>query len=760
MSELYADIVLPLAQKPFTFLIAEPLSETIALGECVVVPLGKNKLYVGIIWVLHNRKPDYKTIKTVDRRIDHSPCLSSVQMKFWEWISSYYMCTLGEVMRAALPSALKPEGFSHEEFQSDTYRPTRRKMVRLHSCVDSYEKINAQLEALKRAPKQYATLLEFAQKCNIDGDDVLLSCPEIDRSQLECASTIINTLQEKHIFECREVEVEPDALAPLASTASLPQLTVAQTDALNKINEGHSEKDVVLLHGVTGSGKTEIYITLIDRYLRDGRDVLYLLPEIALTAQLIDRIKHYFGERVVTYHSRHTASKRVKEYIRVGRHRGGEVIIGVRSALFLPIGNLGLVIVDEEHEGSFKQQDPAPRYNARDCAIVYASMCGAKTLLGSATPSIESYANAIENKYTLVSLDERYGDAVLPEIIISDTIRAAKRGERKSHFNKILLDKIRESLDLDRQVILFQNRRGFSPYVECPSCGWSAHCPHCNVTLTLHKGENKLRCHYCGYSITPHLLCPSCQQSAPVSMGFGTEKVEQELQDIVPSARIERLDRDTTRTERSYNAIISSFSEHQSNVLIGTQMITKGFDFSGVSLVGILNADNLLNYPDFRAGERAFQLMTQVAGRSGRHKIPGEVIIQTSQPENPIINQVARGDYATMVRSQLIERKTFFYPPYCRLISISMRHRDKVLLSQASSIFALETRKAFGRRMLGPEAPPVDRIKGEHILSFLLKIERNASFAQAKKILQSIIDAMKNDDRYRYITVVCNVDPQ
>ena len=427
--------------------------------------------------------------------------------------------------------------------------------------------------------------------------------------------------------------------------------------------------------------------------------------------------------------------------------------------MLLPLPLLSLVIVDEEHENSFKQADSAPRYHGRDTAVMLAALCGAKTLLGSATPSVESYFNAATGKYGLVTLAERYGGAVLPRVIVSDTLRAAKRGEKRSHFNKVLLDRIGEALQAGSQAILFQNRRGFSPYVECGHCGWTANCPDCNVSLTYHKSDGSLRCHYCGYRIPVPAVCPSCGTGSLLPRGFGTEKIEQELAAIFPEAAIDRLDADTSQSAGGYRRIVEAFEQGRTDILIGTQIVTKGFDFGGVSLVGILNADNLLNYPDFRAGERAFQLMTQVGGRAGRRSEPGTVVIQTAQPQHPVIEQVLRGDYGAMVRSQLAERRAFFYPPYCRLIAVVMRHRDKELLWRAAGAFAGSAREVFGRRLLGPEAPPVDRIRGRFLVRFLLKIERQSPSAEAKRLLQELFDRLHARTEFRSVEVAADVDP-
>lgn len=752
MTDLYADILLPLAQNTFTFVVGKDLSDTIFEGQCVKVPFGDRKFYMGVVWRLHKERPHFKTIKTVDSPIADAPVIGKRQRRFWQWMADYYMCPLGEVMRAALPSALKPEGFSHSEFSKDVYRPPTVQYVALHPDLKSIDALNDKFESLRRAKKQYEVLLEIAAQLgeNITG--------KIPRISVGADSIILKALVKKNAITITTEHLKPGEFPPLPS--ALPQLTDAQQDATRSIREQFCEKDVVLLHGVTGSGKTEIYINLIAEQLREGRNVMYLLPEIAMSGQLIERIRAWFGDRVIPYHSKFPMRSRVESYRRVAASEGGEIILGVRSALFLPVENLGLVIIDEEHDPSYKQTENAPHYHARDGAIMLARASGAKTLLGSATPSIESYVNATEGKYGLVTLTERYGGVPQPHVYISDTLTAVKRGERTTHFNKLLLEKTATTLARGKQVMLFQNRRGFSPYVECAECGKVEMCPHCNVALTFHKSDGQLRCHYCGFGKIPSRTCSGCGSEAVETRGFGTEKVEEELSKLLPAARIERLDRDTTQTAKRYNAIISSFENSETDILIGTQMITKGFDFDGVALVGILNADNLLAYPDFRAAERAFQLMTQVAGRAGRRTEVGEVVIQTSQSANPVIRQAASGDYEGMVRSQLAERAEFFYPPYCRLIAVNLRHRDKTLLWNAANVFARNSREVFGRRILGPQPPSVDKIRGEYLLSFMLKVERQQSFATAKKLLTGIISKLHSDKQYKYITVLCNVDPQ
>ena len=753
----FADIVLPLAQPAYTFAVPEGM--TLAEGQAVLVQFGANRYYTGIVWRLHDRRPDFRRIKPVLRPLYGVQLLGEEQRRFWEWVASYYMCSLGEVMRVALPALMKPSGSSEEEFAAGEFRPRSETWFSLREEFRSEERLHELFEKLgRRAPRQYEALLEIvaallpdpqnaagipasdnalattaacsdvvpeaagtpsdtapmaadAASAPTSGDpsesssdapseggtsasdaslsascdaEALLAAPlppealagAIPRRLLAAERPVLHQLERKGVIRTEERERQPGAAQDVRFR--LPTLSPAQGRCLTQIRELFASRTGVLLHGVTGSGKTEIYIHLIAETLRCGDDVLLLVPEIALTAQLVERMERIFGSRVTVYHSRLTERARTETYLRLCRSEGGEFVVGARSALFLPLRRLRLVVVDEEHDTSYKQSDPAPRYNARDCAVVAASLFGGHVLLGSATPSLETWLNAARGKYGKVVLGERYGEARPPRIVISDTLRAVKRGERKAHFNKQLLDAIGERLDRGEQVMLFQNRRGFSPYVECPECGWTARCPNCNVTLTYHRGgsSERLVCHYCGHTEAVPVKCPACRVTDLAPRGFGTEKVEEEIARLFPRARVARLDRDSVTSECAFRSIVAGFARHDTDILVGTQMISKGFDFGGVSLVGILNADNLVNSPDFRATERAFQLMTQVAGRAGRRAVPGEVIIQTSDPASPVIRQVAASDYEAMARQQLAERHTFFYPPYARLVALTLRHRD------------------------------------------------------------------------------------
>ena len=749
----YADIVLPLAQPAYTFSVPEGMA--LGAGEAVVVQFGVRKFYTGLVWRVHETPPSSGRVKPVQRKLYDRPLLTPQRMALWEWIASYYLCTLGEVMRVALPSLMKPSAESEEAFCEEEFRPRTECYVSLAPELCDEERLHEVCERLeRRAPRQYEALLEVAAA----GDERRISTGEVARRLLRADYGALQALCRKGYLRSAEHE---RTIERGGSHFLLPELTPPQQAALGALRAAYAAgKGTALLHGITGSGKTEIYIHLIAEALARGGGALLLVPEIALTAQLISRLERIFGSRVTAYHSKLTPRSRTETYLRLNRSEGGELVVGARSAIFLPIHNLQLIVVDEEHDASYKQTDPAPRYNARDCAVVMARLLGCRTLLGSATPSLETWLNAEGGKYGRAVLTERYGAARPPRIFVSDTLRAARRGERHAHFNKLLLDKMTETLDRGEQVMLFQNRRGFSPYVECTACGWTARCPYCNVTLTYHKAGRRLVCHYCGHTELVPERCPHCRVTDVVPMGFGTEKIEEEVRAIFPRARVERLDRDSVTSERAFRQIVSAFEARETDILVGTQMITKGFDFAGVGLVGILNADNLLNNPDFRAAERAFQLMTQVAGRAGRRDAGGEVVIQTADPAHPVIRQVVEGDYEAMAREQLAERQAFFYPPYARLTALQLRHRDMELLRRAVLHLASALRARFGRRLLGPMTPPVDRIRGEYLVGLLLKIESGASSARARELLSAELKIFTENPEYRTVAVTVNVDPQ
>ncbi|MBQ2374844.1 MAG: primosomal protein N' [Alistipes sp.] len=753
MSKRYADIVLPLAQPAYCFSIPECVE--VQLGDAVAVQFGVRNVYTGIVWRLHNEPPQVKRIKSIGRKLYDVPLLGAEQMRYWEWLAEYYMCTLGEVMRMALPSLIKPKGGDEVEFAKCEFSPRTEAYVAL-SKQWSRADVLAECERMRRRAPRRAEVLE--QIVNFEGSG-LNSYGEIPRRLLDCDAAQINTLRKAGYIEVNERERWSERADEIVF--NLPALSPAQQRVAEEISSSqHIGRAVHLLHGVTGSGKTEIYMHFIAQTLAKGQDVLMLVPEIALTGQLIDRLQTVFGSRVTAYHSKLTALRRTESYLRLARSRGGELVVGARSALFLPLNHLGLVVVDEEHDQSYKQSDTAPRYQGRDCAVVLASLYGARVLLGSATPSLESYANAQWGKYGYSRLEERYGASKSPKIIISDTMRSVKRGERKSHFNIQLLNAMRDALGRGEQVMLFQNRRGFTPFVQCSGCGWTMRCPHCNVTLTMHRVSNRMECHYCGHVADVPRFCPQCETADLKPMGFGTERVEEAVKELFEVARVARLDRDTSTSESAYNRIVRSFEEGQTDVLVGTQMITKGFDFSRVAVVGILNADNLICSPDFRASERAFQLMTQVAGRAGRRENEGVVVIQTSEVEHPVLQWVVAGNYDAMARSELAERHAFNYPPYSRLIQFTLRCDDVQLLRRGSTWFAERLREKFGNRIFGPVSPPVDRIRGVYIMRLMLKIENGRSMSRARELVREALSLVVAHQEYKPINISIDVDAQ
>ena len=749
----FADIVLPLAQPAYCFSVPEGAEgDNLREGDAVAVQFGPKNIYTGIVWRLHDERPNVKRIKPIGRRLYDRPLLNEQGRRLWEWIADYYMCTIGEVMRVALPSLIKPQGSSAEEFLREEFRPRMETYLSLAEQWRDRDALNEECDRIsRRAPRRAEILRQIlsfdSTQCNAWG--------ELPRRLVDCDSAQIAALRKGGYIDVVEREREVERGANIAF--SLPELTPAQQRVAAEIR---STQGVHLLQGVTGSGKTEIYMNLIGEVLARGGDVLMLVPEIALTSQLIERMERVFGSRVEAYHSRLTPRRRTETYLRLLHGAGGQLVIGARSALFLPLHHLQLVVVDEEHDSSYKQSDTAPRYQGRDVAIMLASLYGARTVLGSATPSLESYANAQWGKYGYSQLMERYGGASTPRIIISDTMRSVKRGERRTHFNQVLINAISDALSRGEQTMLFQNRRGFAPFVQCRGCGWTPRCPNCNVTLTHHRSSDRMECHYCGYTAAVPKACPQCETVDLKPMGFGTERVEEAISALFPDARVARLDRDTVTSESAYNRIIRAFDEGQTDILVGTQMITKGFDFGRVAVVGVLNADNLLFSPDFRASERAFALMTQVAGRAGRRQNEGVVIVQTSEPENPIIDWVSRGDYEAMARAELADRHSFFYPPYARLVQFTLFSTDVQILRRGVGEFAELLREKFGRRVAGPVAPPVDRIRGEYILRLLLKVENGRSMARARELLREVIAQMQSKAEFKQIKIVIDVDPQ
>lgn len=734
----FADIILPLAQPCYTFAVSH--IPDLKVGEAVAVQFGKSSIYTGIVLRLHDTPPKSGRVKPVIKRLYDFPLLSDIQIRFWSWLSEYYLSTIGEVMRIALPSLVKPHASSEELY--NPYTIPQQRILRLLTTPSESD-----LEKLaRRAPRRAALISELQQAGG-----------ELPRKDSAADAATISALIKSGVIESFERDAVPQ-LQPITTTL-LPTLSAEQQSALSGINKGLEVRNVALLHGVTSSGKTEIYTHRIATALAEGRDVLLLVPEISLTAQLVERMRRMFGQRVITYHSKLTPARRTQIYMDMLRAPSGNFIVGARSALFLPYKSLGLIVVDEEHDSSYKQTEPNPRYHGRDAAIMLASLHGAKAILGSATPSLESFNNAMAGKYAGVSLTTRYGGSQPPKIIISDTLRAVKRGERKSHFNKELFDRITDRLSRGEQVILFQNRRGYAPYVECPRCGWKATCPHCNVTLSEHLKSGTLSCHYCGYTTPDPKFCPDCKSSQVQAMGFGTERVEEQIAMLFPSARVLRLDGDSAGSQGAYDRIIGDFADGKADILIGTQIVSKGLDFKGVTLIGILNADNLTAAPDFRAVERAWQTILQVAGRCGRRNSIGEVVVQTADPSHPVFAALTEEGYQHFASAQLKERQMFNYPPFCRLIRITLRHRDSQQLARTATLLGQRLRHKFGSRVLGPVTPLIDRIRGEMIVEIVLKIETTISFSSARATLSDMVTELRSNPEHRAVTIICDVDP-
>lgn len=747
---LYAQVVLPLAQPLYTFSLDEVLA--VEVGDAVVVQFGSSRYYTGIVWSISDQRPSYPRLKPIIKRLHSSPLLTPEARKIWEWVADYYMCTLGEVMRSALPSLAKPSATSLSELDERAVAEPMESFVSLTKELRSEEALaEYHSKHEHRAPRRVATMDKIAALALERGaDDGFVPCRLVDADSAHIAD-----LRKRGLIDIARRPIER---VTTSDDFLLPELSRAQIMAREAVERAHDEGRVALLHGVTGSGKTEIYMHLIAKALAAGSNVLVLVPEIVITSQLIERLERIFEGRTETYHSRLTPQRRGETFLRMATSSGGDLVVGVRSSIFLPIRNLGLIIVDEEHDANYKQSDPQPRYNARDMAVVMGRSHGAKVVLGSATPSLESYMNALAGKYAYVELSERWGEAVLPEIIISDTLRAVKRGERKTHFNRDLLQNIERSLAAGEQVILFQNRRGYAPYIQCRTCGYSPRCPHCNVTLTHHKSTNRLECHYCGYTTPVDMVCPNCQTQDMSLMGFGTEKAVEEISRLFPEARVARLDSDTSTSERAFKRIVHSFEQGEVDILVGTQILTKGFDFGGVTTVGILNADNLLAMPDFRASERAFGLMVQVAGRAGRRRERGRVVVQTSQPQHPVIKYVATADYRLMAEAELAERCSFGYPPYSHLVRLLVRHADYALLHEAAHRLVVLMRERFGRRVMGPVSASLGMLHGEHRAEVLLKVEMGASMSRARKMLAEAIGEVRAEVRFKSVKIDIDVD--
>ncbi|MDR1671435.1 MAG: primosomal protein N' [Alistipes sp.] len=795
----YAEIILPVAGGPYTYSVPEELKERLVPGCAVAVQFGVRKIVGGIVRRLSDRRPEFTKIKPVNRLLFSEPVVSESQLRLWEWVAEYYMASPGEVMRVALPALLKPSGFSEEEFAADEFHERRVKMVGLSPELAGEAAFNEACEALKRAPKQYEALVEIGTAIfsttspspSGNGTPIYhggeFSHARVARAELKTETAILNALAKKNLIVIEEHTRIAHAANPSLFTlhSSLPKLSPTQQTSLDRLRTSLKTHTTALLFGVPSSGKSEVCFHAIAGSLARGCDVLLLLPEIALTTQFVGRVRRVFGDRVVLYHSGLSDRRRAEAYIRLSRSQGGSLIVGTRSALFLPMPRLGLVVVDEEQDPSYKQQDPAPRYNARDGAIMLANLSqvnkdnpqaglpgvgeadsggNPKVILVSATPSLETWANVQAGKYGLVELTERWGGTLPPEIVVSDTLRAVKRGERRGHLNKELRDAIAGALSRGEQVILFQNRRGLAPFVECTDCGHVPKCDHCGIPMTVHRGT--LRCHYCGAVVAMPSLCPGCGGMNLTTRGFGTEKIEEELARLFPDARVARLDRDSATSERAYRRIIDDLEGGATDILVGTQMVTKGFDFERVSLVGVLNADNLANHPDFRASERAWSLMAQVAGRAGRHGggsplacVRGKVVIQTAAPDNPLIGWAATGDYRAMAAELLAERSMYGYPPYTRLFSVMLRHREREVLDAAAVRLATLLRPVFGDRLLGPQPPVVEKIKGQWALVFLLKIPRSEPLGAVRTALRAALDALSKEPEFRGVSATINVDP-
>lgn len=822
---IFVDVILPLSlPNLYTYRLPKSFNNYILIGQRVVVPFGRGgKLYSALVKKIHNNPPAAYQAKYIESIIDEKPIVNSLQLKHWEWICNYYIANPGDVLNAALPGALKLASETKivlnaayelsnidnltdneyliyealevrnilslqeiseilniknvhkvvksliekkvivvEEDLKRKYKPKMVPYVRLTEKANNEDSLKQIFDDLSRATKQLATLMKYIQLSNRYGKQKEVKKVDLQKAT-NVSSSIINQLEKKNIFEIYEVAI--DRIGEYTSeTITASTLNNEQQKALKKIKELFKSKDVTLLHGVTGSGKTEVYIKLIEQVIKQGKQVLYLLPEIALTTQLIARLQKVFGNIIGVYHSKFNENERVEIWNKVldfeqTQSSKFQIVMGARSAMYLPFTNLGLIIIDEEHESSFKQYSPSPRYNARDAAIVLSKIHNTKTLLGSATPAIETYWNALGNKYGIVEMKTRHGGVQLPEILCADIKEASRKKLMKSHFSPLLMEHLEAAFNKKEQVILFQNRRGYAPFLLCEECGHVPECNNCDVSLTYHKYSNQLRCHYCGQNKKMPNSCSACGSTRVILKGFGTEQIEEELSMYFPKIKIARMDADTTRSKNAYHRLLTDFEERNIDVLVGTQMVTKGLDFDNVSLVGILNADTMLNFPDFRAFERAYQMMSQVSGRAGRKTKRGKVIIQTYNPYHRVIRQVIEHDYKGMYNSELVERKQFNYPPFFRLIHFTLKHRDKDVLNAGSTEFTAELKKKFGSRVLGPEFPVVSRIKNMYHKNVLLKIEREASTIKVREIILDIKNNFESFSDYKSVRISIDVDP-
>ena len=820
----FADVILPLPlEGNFTYSLPKSFSNLVQVGCRIIVPFGTSKYYSAIVVKLHDTIPSYPTKEAMEL-LDSSPIVTTAQLKLWKWIADYYLCTIGDVYKAALPSGLKLESESsvmyNEEFIGDntltpseekiiqileedtvqtlsslqkktgiknilpvikrlldknairikeevkrTYKPRMATYVRITEAFFNETQLNEILTQLKRSAKQADLLMKYASLAGISAALALQNkdlLKEITKQELiektACTPSVLKALCQKGVLELYQKPIGRIAQQYLPTELIIQPLSEDQTRAREEIKDAWKQHDVCLLHGVTSSGKTEVYIHLMKEVIEAGKQVLFMLPEIVLTAQLTDRLKRVFGDRLGVYHSRYPDAERVEVYQKMLSDSPYDIIVGVRSSIFLPFKNLGLIIIDEEHETSFKQQDPAPRYQARNVALVLAKTSNAKTLLGSATPSLESYSNAKTGKYGLVQLDKRYGNVQLPQIEVVNMREMAKKKMMVGPFTPQLIERIRQALQQQKQVILFQNRRGYAPMMECKTCGWTPRCQKCDVSLTLHRNMRQLTCHYCGASYPIPQKCPNCEEQQLMGRGYGTERIEDCLQEIFPTARIARMDLDTTRSRLHYEKIISDFQHFKTDILVGTQMVTKGLDFERVSVVGILNAGTMLNQPDFRSYEHAYQMMEQVAGRAGRKDEQGYVVLQTQDVEASAIQQVVRHDYIAMYEEQMQERSLFNYPPNCRLIYVYLKHRDERVLDSLSRDYANLLRKIFGQRILGPDTPPIAKVQMMYIRKIIVKIELTASMAEARKRLREIQQYVTGLQQYKTALIYYDVD--
>ena len=753
----YVDVILPRPLEGyFTYAISDELATGVKLGVRVLAPFGASKTCTAMAVRVHDEKPDFDT-KAVLQVVDSAPMLLPQQLDLWQWIAQYYMAPIGDVYTAALPAGLKDEA---------GWQPKTEVYVALADNFQTDKTLNIALDMLRGARQQFKAFTHFLQLTHwdtLENNQTQQPVAEITRVELMnesgASNATIKALVDRGLLRIYNKEVGRLNTGDTDPCEKPKPLSAAQQEAYNNIVFQFLKKRVVLLHGVTSSGKTEVYIHLISKALEEKKQVLYLLPEIALTVQMTSRLKRVFGKRLGIYHSRYSDAERVEIWKKQLSAEPYEVILGARSAVFLPFQRLGLVIIDEEHEGSFKQQDPAPRYHARSAAIVLANYYGAQTLLGTATPSAETYYNAQTGKYGLVELTTRYKDIALPEIKVVDVKDLRRRKLMNGPFSPALLSAVRSSLERGEQVILFQNRRGFAPMIECHTCGWVPKCDNCDVSLTLHKSMNQLTCHYCGFTYAVPTTCPNCGETDLRGRGYGTEKIEDQFAQLFPEAKIARMDLDTTRTKNAYERIIHDFSQGKTNVLIGTQMVTKGLDFDKVSVVGILNADAMLNYPDFRAYEQAFMMMAQVSGRAGRKGKRGLVLLQTTSPELPVVGQVVRNDYQAFYADLLEERRLFRYPPFFRLVYVYLKHAKEQVAETAGIELGSRLRQLFGDRVLGPDKPAVARVKKLHIRKLVLKLEPSLSGEQVRQCLRYAHNEMAKDKKYATLHVFYDVDP-